>query len=78
MHPVTLDFETLPIRARPNYPPEPVGFSLKKFGEPAHYYAFGHKSGGNNCTKAEALKALKEAWNSKDGVLCHSAKFLEV
>lgn len=71
----TLDFETHGIQQRPDYPPVPVGFSLKRAGEKKkHYYAWGHPT-KNNCTFKEAQKVLREVWNSKEPILCHHAKF---
>lgn len=72
--PTTVDFETLEIRDRPHYPPSPVGVSIRKWGKKARYYAWGHPT-GNNCTWAEAKKALEEAWRSADGVLFQNGKF---
>jgi DNA polymerase I-like protein with 3'-5' exonuclease and polymerase domains len=75
---VCIDFETFPIRRRPEYPPKPVGVAIKYAGKKAHYYAFAHPNGGNNSTYAEARRALKAAYQSE--ALCfHNAKFdLEV
>ena len=73
--PVTIDFETTAIDAYPNYPPKPVGVSIKFPGEKAHYYAFGHPT-GNNCTAAQAKLAMEQAWEfSAGGILCHNGKF---
>ena len=72
--PVTVDFETFGIEGRPDYPPKPVGVSIKFPGKKATYYAFGHPT-ENNCTKADAKKALTEAWNHKDGLLFQNGKF---
>ena len=74
MKPVCVDFETFGIEQRPDYPPKPVGVSIKYPGKKAHYYAFGHPS-ENNCTKAEAQDALHSAWLHPGGVLFHNAKF---
>jgi DNA polymerase I-like protein with 3'-5' exonuclease and polymerase domains len=60
-----IDFETLPILARPDYPPKPVGFSVQLPTEKrSRYYAFGHVTGGNNCSAADARRVLREAWHS--------------
>lgn len=72
--PVVVDFETDGIEDRPLYPPHPVGVSIKPLGKKATYYAWGHKI-KNNCTRAIALKALKEAWANPDGILCQNGKF---
>jgi len=72
--PTTIDFETKGIKGRPDYPPKPVGVAIKKWGRPARYYAWAHPT-GNNCTKREAVKALKEVWKTPDGLLFHNSKF---
>lgn len=73
VYPTCIDFETGPIESRPNYPPVPIGVSIKAWGRPSHYYAWGHKT-NNNCTKAQAVRALKAA--VKGGpTLCHHGKF---
>jgi DNA polymerase-1 len=74
-HPVTIDFETRGIERRPDYPPEPVGVSIKEWGRAPKYFSWAHVAGGNNCTKGEAVKALRAVWGAKDGVLGHGAKF---
>ncbi len=74
-NPTTVDFETHGIQGRPDYPPEPVGVSIKKWGKKPHYYAWGHLSGEHNCDKATAIRALKEAYATPDGVLFQNAKF---
>lgn len=61
------------IQDRPNYPPEPVGVSITKPGKKPVYYAWGHVTGGNNCSKAQAVKALKEVWSG--ALLFFNAKF---
>jgi DNA polymerase-1 len=72
--PVTVDFETFGIKGRPEYPPIPVGVSIKFPGKPAKYYAWGHAE-GNNCTWPEAKRALVEVWDWKDGLLFQNGKF---
>ena len=79
MKPIVLDFETKPIQPRPFYPPEPVSFSLlmPTWRKPK-FYAWGHLTGGNNCSKADAARVLKTAYSSvstKTPLLCHNAKF---
>lgn len=71
---IAVDFETMPILPRPDYPPEPVGVSIKWGSEKSHYYAWGHPT-KNNCTKAEALSDLREAWEYSAPKLFHHAKF---
>lgn len=69
------DFETFPIQGRPEYPPRPVGVSIQMAGEKkGRYYSWGHPT-ENNCDKAEAVRALKLVWASKEPVLFHHAKF---
>ena len=76
--PVCIDFETEGILPRPEYPPKPVGVSIKACGKRAKYYAWGHPD-KNNCTFEQAKAALLEAWQSPSGLLFHNAKFdLEV
>lgn len=73
---ITIDFETKAIGPRPNrYPPEPVGVSIKWGSQPSHYYAWGHLSGGNNCSFEQAFTALEKAWMSGEPLLFHHAKF---
>lgn len=62
---VVVDFETLPITLRPHYPPEPVSVSimLPSWRKPK-FFAWGHRTGGNNCTKADAKRALEGAWEA--------------
>lgn len=72
---IVVDFETDPIEARPNYPPKPVGVSIRWPGKKSKYYAWGHYTGGNNCTKEDGLRALKEVWASPLRKLFHNAKF---
>ncbi len=75
----TIDFETDPIQPRPDYPPRPVGVSIRRVGEKkSRYYAWGHHTGANNCTLADARRALAEAWDDcKKGVrlLFQNAQF---
>lgn len=72
---IVIDFETDPIQPAPNYPPKPVGVSIRWPGYSAsHYYAWGHPD-GNNCDRAAGLKALQEVWDSNLPLLMHNAKF---
>ena len=85
--PTTVDFETHPILDRPYYPPEPAGVSIKEWGKPPRYYAWGHID-KNGIVKPEhnikgdlskARAALAKAYRNPDGVLFMNAKFdLEV
>lgn len=72
--PTTIDFETFGIEGRPDYPPRPVGVSIKPWGKKARYYAFGHST-KNNCTEDQAKKAVLKAYQCKEGVLFQNAKF---
>jgi len=70
-----LDYETEAIDQRPKYPPEPVGFSLRRPSwRKSKYYAWGHPV-GNNCTKEQAASLLAEVWRSGDYIVAHNAKF---
>ena len=72
---ITLDFETLPIGQRPDYPPRPVGLALHLPGMAPFYLAWGHATGQNNCTESDAREWLGKVWQSPYPVLCHNAKF---
>jgi DNA polymerase-1 len=67
-----VDFETNKIENRPDYPPRPVGVSIRKRGR-AKYFAWGHPC-ENNCTKADARKALLEVYENYN-VAFHNAAF---
>jgi DNA polymerase-1 len=79
LKPITLDFESDPIRNRPHYPPKPVSFSLKMPEDKApKFYAWGHKTGGNTCTFEDAKRVLHAAYDrvtETTPLLCHNAKF---
>jgi DNA polymerase-1 len=70
----TIDFETDGIEARPDYPPAPVGVSIKLPGKKSRYFAWGHPT-NNNCTKKEAVAALKTVWRPGNGLLFFNDKF---
>lgn len=70
--PITVDFETFGIQARPLYPSVPVGVSIKCPGEPARYYAWGHLT-GNNCSYDKARAALSAVWGEE--LLFQNGKF---
>lgn len=72
--PITIDFETDRIKSRPEYPPRPVGVSIKYFGSAPKYYAWGHPS-GNNCSYDDGCAALEEALAFETNLLFHNAKF---
>lgn len=72
---ITVDFESEKIQQRPLYPPVPVGVSIKlPEDKKPKYYAWGHPT-NNNCTKAQAVAALKAAWKRPEPKLFHHAKF---
>jgi DNA polymerase I-like protein with 3'-5' exonuclease and polymerase domains len=72
---IVIDFETMPIRQRPTYPPEPVGVSICWPGESrSTYWAWGHPD-GNNCSFADARAALVAVWYSGLPLLFHNSKF---
>jgi DNA polymerase I-like protein with 3'-5' exonuclease and polymerase domains len=71
----TIDFETDPIQPRPDYPPKPVGVSIKEMGQKPEYWAWGHYTGENNCTKEQAQRRLKALWRNGRRKLFHNGKF---
>ncbi len=70
-----VDFETLPIRNRPDYPPPPVGVAISLPGVKSKYMAWAHPTGGNNCTWQEARAALGNVYDSGRDICYHKAKF---
>jgi DNA polymerase I-like protein with 3'-5' exonuclease and polymerase domains len=63
---IGLDFETEPIglRSAKRYPPKPVSFSLQlPTWKKPRFFSWGHKTGGNNTTLADATRALKSAYD---------------
>lgn len=71
----TLDFETLPIGPRPNhYPPAPVGLAYRAPDGIRGYLSWGHPD-GNNCDRSDAVRFLRDVWNTGLPVLFHNAKF---
>lgn len=75
LKPTVIDFETEGIQKRPEYPPVPVGFSIKEPDmKKSMYFAWGHPT-GNNCSLADGKRHLKTAWKSAGGLLFHNAKF---
>lgn len=73
---LTIDFETEAIDGNPiANPPKPVGVSIKREGEPSHYFAWGHPT-ANNCSFEQGRAALMNAINSADGeYLAHHREF---
>lgn len=70
----TIDFETLPIDMRPSYPPVPVAVSIKEPGKKAQNFMWGLPN-GNNCSRRDAVNALKTVWRPGNDLLFHHAKF---
>lgn len=70
----TIDFEAESIEGRPNYPPKPVGVSIKLPGKKSQYFAWGHPE-GNNCSKADAVRNLKAVWKPGQPTLFFNGKF---
>ena len=71
---ITIDFETKPIMARPEYPPKPVGVAIKHGDGPGEYLAWGHPT-ENNCTRLYAYNRLARIWRGSDSLLFHNAAF---
>ncbi len=72
-----IDFETLRIEPRPDYPPEPVGLAVLEPGKRPVYLAWGHPL-KNNCTFDDAYKTLHRIYE-RYCVVMHNAVFdLEV
>lgn len=72
---VTVDFETERIGSRPLYPPKPCGVSIMLPGKKkAQYYSWGHAS-DNNCSKEDAIRALRAVWDGEFPILMHHGKF---
>lgn len=68
-----VDFETEGIQSRPNYPPKPVGVSIKLPGKKPIYLAWGHPE-GNNCDITMARTRIREAYMAKR-VVFHNGNF---
>jgi len=69
-----VDFESLPIRQRPLYPPKAVGVATWIPGQRAKYLAWGHLS-GNNSTWCAARQHLGELIDSGRPLIFQNAKF---
>lgn len=71
-----IDFESLPIKRRPDYPPKPVSVSIRRPGErKSRAYMWGLPS-GNNCTFEEGRAALLSVCNdSRWDLLGQNMKF---
>lgn len=74
---VAADFETWPIFARPDFPPEPVGLALWEAGQPPRYFRWGHMAGGNREGDYEAARTLLRDMWLDPGVtfIFHHARF---
>ncbi len=73
--PAVIDFETEAIERRPQYPPKPVGVSIKKAGDrKIKYWSWGHPT-KNNCTYEEGRAALAEVYCGRAPLLFHHGKF---
>jgi len=70
-----IDFETLPIAARPIYPPAPVGVAVRVPGKKSRYLAWGHINGRNNATWEDGRRTLAELYDSRRPLVFHNAKF---
>lgn len=70
-----VDFESDPIRARPDFPPIPCGVAIKYGAAPARYYAWGHRGHANPDSYEAGRAALGAAWASGRPLLFHNAKF---
>lgn len=76
MNVIALDFETLPIAGRPAYPPPPVGLAAHAHGMEARYLSWGHRTGRNNSTEAQAKEFLWNVWRDPTvRKLFHHSKF---
>lgn len=75
---VVLDYETYPIGTRggkvADYPPEPVGMSVKWPGQRSRYFSWGHAT-NNNCRYEDGLAELERIYDSGLPILCHHSKF---
>lgn len=69
----TVDFETEPIRNRPEYPPRPVGVAIRRPGGKRKYYAWGHPD-GNNCHVETAREELRDHYRNSR-VIFHNSPF---
>lgn len=74
---VTIDFETYPIKKRPDYPPKPVGVAIHEKGKKPVYLSWLHPN-GNNSTFSDVKRILKSIYKNST-ILFHNGKFdLEV
>lgn len=81
LRPFGLDFETRPIGLRVDgrYPPRPVSFSLRRpEWKKARFFAWGHVTGGNNCSHDDARRILTEVYaeiSEASPLIIFNAKF---
>ncbi len=70
-----VDFETLPIDKRPEYPPKPVSMAIREPGKrKSTFFSWAHPS-GNNCSLADAKRILKTIWKPTNQLLFFNGKF---
>lgn len=72
-----VDFETEAIKRRPQFPPKPVGVSIKMPGDRSRYYAWGHPE-GNNCDIHTARSRVRDAYNCKRTVFHNNGYDVDV
>jgi DNA polymerase I-like protein with 3'-5' exonuclease and polymerase domains len=72
---IIIDFESMAIRPRPDYPPEPVGVAIWWPGRKPYYLAWGHVGHKNPNTKKQGKKHLARAFRSGLPLVFHNAKF---
>lgn len=73
---VPIDFESLPICQRPDYPPQPVGLAIQIPGSGPRYLSWGHANGQNNSSESEAKELLWRFWRDPSvQLLFHHSKF---
>lgn len=68
------DFETHPIRPRPDYPPRPVGLAIWTFRERPIYHSWGHPT-GNGSSMAEAKRHIQGLQKEGYVFIWHNAGF---
>ena len=71
-----VDFETKGIENRPDYPPAPVGVSIRRRGR-GKYYAWGHPC-ENNSDGTDAVALLRDIYKTDKVVFHHSAFDIDV
>lgn len=71
----TVDFETLPIDKRPEYPPKPTAVAILEPGKKKPSRFVWGQPDGNNCSEADAKRALKAIWKPTNKLVFHHSKF---